>query len=182
MANLFEKLGLVERVEDDIPVDIYSQESDYSEEDVDVEIGNVTQDNIIADVYEGNNLSDLSRSIFKVEEIINNLPNTMTKETMQAAVIGILASFNLTPETVKIDAQNRISILNAALKQVTDENEAIVSTKQEEIEEAKKLIESCQKTISDCEYMIEISTGKVETEIKRINGLVNFITTKGEQK
>ena len=178
--GLFDKLGLVERIEDDIPeVDI----EDYAEEnEIDVETSNVTQDNFVTDVYASNNLSDLSESIFKVEEISNNLPNTMTKETKQGAVIGILASFNLTPEVVKIDAENRVTFLNAALKQITNENEEIISAKQEEIEEAKRLIENCQKTIAECEHMVETSTDKVEIEIKRINGLVDFITVKGEQK
>lgn len=178
--GLFEKLGLVERIEDDIPMP--EDVEDYIEEEIDVETNNVTQENFVSDVYESNNLSDLSESIFKVEEISNNLPNTMTKETKQGAIVGILASFNLTSEAVRADAEKRILVLNTALRQVINESEKFISERQEEIEEAKRLIENCQKVIADCEHMINVSTNKVEAEIKRINGLVEFITLKGEQK
>ena len=118
--NFLEKMGLVERVQ---PKPLGTIDEDYLESleqteeqiDVEVETENITEDNFISDIYNNNDLSDLSKSIFKVEEISMNLPDTMPKETKQASVIGILSSFQLTPESVKTDADERIVILNAAL-------------------------------------------------------------------
>lgn len=187
--SFLEKMGLVERVQ---PKPLGTIDEDYLESleqteeqiDVEVETENVTEDNFISDIYNNNDLSDLSKSIFKVEEISMNLPDTMPKETKQASVIGILSSFQLTPESVKTDADERIVILNAALGKIESENNELISAKQEEIENAKRLIEECQKTIAICEHSIESSTEKVMKEVKRINALKDFVTieslTEGE--
>ena len=187
--NFLEKMGLVERVQ---PKPLGTIDEDYLESleqteeqiDVEVETENITEDNFISDIYNNNDLSDLSKSIFKVEEISMNLPDTMPKETKQASVIGILSSFQLTPESVKTDADERIVILNAALGKIESENNELISAKQEEIENAKRLIEECQKTIAICEHSIESSTEKVMKEVKRINALKDFVTieslTEGE--
>lgn len=178
--SFLEKMGLVERVQPNIIEtgvidDAYYPDGEL-EEQPEIETENLTEDNFVSDVYNNNDLSDLSKSIFKVEEISMNLPDTMPKETKQVSVIGILASFQLTPENVKIDAEKRVAILNAALGKITDENNEFISTKQAEIEEAKRMIEECQKTIAECEHLIESSTEKVMKEIKRINSLKDFVT------
>lgn len=188
MARGFlEKIGLVERVETE-PVGIVLDENYCPEEqteEIEVETDNVSEDNFVADVYANNDLSDLSKSIFKVEEIKHNLPTTMPNDTMRASVIGILASFQLTSEDVKADAEKRKIILEAALKQITDENEALIAIKQQEIEEAKKLIEDYQKVIAGCEQLVKTATDNVEVELNRIQKLADFVTVEpveGESK
>ena len=185
MAKGFlERMGLVEKVENEVKVDV----TEYSEEpveEIEVETDNVSEDNFVADVYTSNGLSDLSKSIFKVEEIKHNLPATMPTDTMKASVIGILASFQLTSEDVKTDAEKRKVILEAALKQVADENAALIAIKQQEIEEAKKLIEDYQKVIAGCEQLIKTATDNVRTELIRIQELADFVTVEpveGENK
>ena len=67
---------------------------DYSEKVSTFE--SVTPDaNFINDVYNKAGLSDLSRSIFKVEEISATLPNTLPEDTLRQSIIGVLSSFNL---------------------------------------------------------------------------------------
>ena len=182
MAKGFlERMGLVERVEDEIEVKVDMAEySEEPEEEIEVETDNVSEDNFVTDVYTSNGLSDLSKSIFKVEEISKNLPATMPTDTMKASVIGILASFQLTAEDVIADGQKRQEIINAALRKISEENEALISIKQAEIEEAKKLIEECEKTIAACKQLMKVTEDKVEAESIRIQRLVDFVTVEPE--
>lgn len=176
MANIFERMGLVEKVQPDLPSAEYD-EVDYAveEELPEVNTDGVSQENLIEDIYAANGLTDTSRSIFKAEELSNNLPATMPTETKQASVIGILGSFGLTSKELLEDAKKRTDILQAAIAQITEENTDIITAKKQEIEEAKKLIEVCEKTIIDHEKIIADSTEHVEAEVKRITALNEFL-------
>ena len=107
------------------PVETY--DADYMTEDynIDVNTENVSQENLIADIYSENDLSDLSKSIFKVEELINSLPKEMPDATKKATVLSILASFGLTIDEVLADAKDRNAVIKSALGDIVNENEII---------------------------------------------------------
>ncbi len=176
MANIFEKMGLIEKTKPDTP-SIEYDDIDYAveEELPEVNTDGVSQENLVADIYAANGLTDTSRSIFKAEELSNNLPSTMPTETKQASVIGILSSFGLTAEELLVDAKRRTDILQAAVAQITEDNTAIIDAKKQEIEEAKKLIETCEKTIIEHDQIIAGSTELIENEVKRIAALNEFL-------
>ena len=69
----------------------------YSDEvlDASVNTDGVTQDGFVQDVYEKNELADLSRSIFKVEQVMNSLPKEMATAVKKSTVHTILTSFDL---------------------------------------------------------------------------------------
>ena len=152
-------------------------EEDYMGEEYDVEVNtdNVTQENLIADIYSENNLSDLSKSIFKVEELINSLPKEMPDATKRATVLSILASFGLTVEEVLADAEIRSSVIQSALDSIIEENEDVIDSNNTAIEQKKLEIQNLEKDNSDRTLVIKNTDDKVEAEIKRINGLVKFI-------
>ena len=52
------------------------------EEEQDIEVNfDVGTENIIEDIYEKNELSDRGKSIYKIEDLINSLPEEMVTET-----------------------------------------------------------------------------------------------------
>lgn len=171
--GILERMGFVERTEPDI---MPSYEPTYEEEEcTEVNIENVSQANLIADIYNANELGDENNSIFKVEQISGTLPSTMTTEAKKASVIGTLGVFGLTVDALLTDATDRITILTAAKSQIDNENAEIISNKKNEIEEAKRLIEECEKTIAEHEKIIADSTNAISAEIKRISELSMFI-------
>ena len=177
--GFLEKMGLIERAEEEtIDYDL-TQYEEMEEELPEVNVEGVTQgdlrENLIAEIYNANELFDMSNSIFKVEEISKSLPATMTTEAKKASVIGILSSFNLTVEGLVEDASKRIDTLRAVSVQVNDNNMEIINAKKQEIEDAKKLIEKCEKTIAEHEQVIATSTDLIEDEVKRIAGLKEFL-------
>lgn len=143
--------------------------------DVDVNTDNVTQENLISDIYNQNDLSDLSKSIFKVEELINSLPKEMPNETKKATVLSILSSFGLTVDEVIADGEDRTLIIKSALSSITDENNDVIDSNNASIEQKKLEIQDLEKDNSERAIVIKNAEDKVESELKRIDDLIKFI-------
>ena len=173
--GFLEKIGLVERVQEPEPeYDFDETEELYEEELEEVNIEGVTQENLIADIYSANELSDEASSIFKVEQLCSTLPN-MATDTKKVSVLGMLGVFGLTAEQLVQDATERMNVLASAKVQINNENIDIINIKKQEIEEARKLIENCEKTIAEHELTISESTYAINQEIKRISELNVFL-------
>ena len=121
----------------------------YLEEEVDVNTESVSQDNLIEDIYNQNELSDLSKSIF--------------------------SSFGLTLDEVIEDGENRKTIINAALSSIASDNESVITENNVNIEQKKREIQELEKDNSDRMTIIKNTEDKIEVELKRISDLITFI-------
>ena len=66
--NIFERMGLVEKVEDDYEPPYEEDQNFEAEEELpEVNTEGVSQDNLVADIYTANDLTDMDKSIFKDE-------------------------------------------------------------------------------------------------------------------
>lgn len=171
--SLFEKLGLIERVEEEPVYEEVALEA--IEPEIDANVEGVSNDNLVSDIYNANSLSDVSRSIFKVEELINSLPKEMATKTKRDTVLAILTSFGLNSEIVTEDGTNRVELLGAALKEMTDTYSEEIARCQEEVENRKKEIEELQKYIAVTENTSKLCNEKITEETNRINELINFV-------
>lgn len=164
----------VEEVDEEPKV---TYDDSYIDEDVDVDVNtdNVTQENLIIDIYNQNDLSDLSKSIFKIEDVINSLPKEMPNETKKGTVLSVLSTFGLTVDEVIADGENRSAIIKSALSSITDENNDVINSNNVSIEQKKLEIQDLEKDNSDRAIVIKNAEEKVETEIKRIDDLIKFI-------
>lgn len=164
----------VERVPEE---ESYVAEIDYDVEDtaVPVELDEVHTDTLIDDIYSQNELSDKSKSIFKIEELINSLPKEMVTDTKRASVLATLGVFGLTATDVTIDGEQRVDVLNSVLSKILNDGENIVIDKQAEIENHKKEIARLEKEIADQQSEMKTSENNINAEVDRINGLIKFI-------
>ncbi len=155
----------------------YEVGTDYSVEDstVPVELDEVHTDTLIDDIYAQNELSDKSKSIFKIEELINSLPKEMVTETKRGSVLATLGVFGLTVTDVTLDGEQRMDVLNSVLAKILDDGNANVTDKETEIENHKKEIARLEKEISDQQSEMKISENNINTEVGRISGLIKFI-------
>ena len=153
---------------------ILTDEELYLEE-VEVNTELVSQDNLIEDIYNQNALSDLSKSIFKVEQTINSLPKEMPNDTMKATVLTILSNFGLTVDEIVEDGYSRQTIIRSALNAIVEENESAILTNKTIIEQKKLEIQELEKDNANRESVIKNTEDKVELELKRISDLVTFI-------
>lgn len=176
--NVFEKIGLVERVAKDPEPDYINgqyEESDYEEPVAAENVDEVDKETLIADIYAKNQLTDISRSIFKAEDVSKSLPMEMATDTKRGAVLGILSSFNLTATDVTTDGENRLKVLESVQTQIQMNNSAAIGERRDRIEDLKSQIEVLNKEISDLEHETEVSDDVIDTEVKRIRGLIDFI-------
>lgn len=144
-------------------------------ENVDVELDNVNIDTLLEDIYAQNELFDKTKSIFKVEELINSLPKEMVTETKKTSVLATLGVFGLTVTDVTLDGESRIGVLNGVLSKIVGDGKDMVTSKETEIEEYKKEIARLEKEISEQQTEMKISEETINAEINRIVGLVKFI-------
>jgi hypothetical protein len=171
--GFLQKMGLVEEV----PTDkfVVSIEYDEVEDLADAELDVVNTDTLISDIYAQNNLADKSRSIFKVEELIESLPNEMTTETKRNSVLAILESFNLTATDMVAEGEERARVLSSIKAQIDAESEAAVTEKEAEIEELKKSIESLTIEIAEEKEKRRVSDETITIEVNKVETLVKFI-------
>ena len=164
----------VEKVPDEVD---YDDVTDYAAEDteVPVELDEVRTDTLIDDVYVQNDLSDKSKSIFKIEELINSLPKEMVTETKRGSVLATLGVFGLTVTDVTLDGEQRVEVLNSVLSKILSDGENTVVDKESEIEDHKKEIARLEKEIADQQSEMKISENNINTEVGRITSLIKFI-------
>ena len=167
------KRFLIEEIPEDVPE--FDEELYMEEETVEVNTNSVSQDNLVSDIYNQNNLSDLSKSIFKVEELVNSLPKEMPNDTKKATVLSILTSFGLTVDEVVADGTSRKTMLNAALNEIATENKDVVSNNNRDIELKKQEIQELEKDNASRETVIKNTENKIEIETKRISDLIAFV-------
>ena len=156
--------------------EMYETESSYvEEENVEVELDSVNTETLITDIYAQNELFDKTKSIFKVEELINSLPKEMVTETKKASVLATLGVFGLTVTDVTLDGENRIDVLSGVLTKILGEGNDTVTSKEVEIEEHKKEIARLENEISDQKTEMKVSEDTINAEISRITSLVKFV-------
>ena len=135
----------------------------------------VKPDTLVSDVYTQNDLYDQSKSIFKVEDLMNSLPKEMVTETKRISVLSALGVFGLTSEEVVNDANKRVEILNAALDKITLEKSATIGTYKDSIESYKQEIANLERNIAREQEELKSSTESIVAETTRINKLISFV-------
>lgn len=172
--GFLERMGLVEEV----PTENAEYNVDYDvdyEDAVDAELSQVNTDTLIEDVYSENNLSDKSKSIFKVEELIASLPKEMPTEAKKNTVSSALAVFGMTSVEVTEDGEKRMATLSTILNQIETNATDEINYKEGSIEEHKKEISRLEKEISDKQDEVKKSKETINTEIDKIDKLIKFI-------
>lgn len=178
--SFLERMGLVERVEDNPSPynDHYEECPDImtdEQETINVSTVQNATETLVSDIYANNNLSDMSRSIFKVEEINKSLPATMSTDTKREAVTGILASFDLAITDILSDASARSDAIKTTSEAMMAEYCETIKSLRDKIEDMREQIEACEAEIAANQdkyaFVCEVSN----EEIERIDALVDFL-------
>lgn len=144
-------------------------------EEIPVKLDGVNMNTLIEDIYTQNELLDKTKSIFKVEELINSLPKEMVTETKRGSVLTTLGVFGLTVTDVEGDGERRVEVLNRVLSKILTEENATIFEKEDEIENHKREIARLEKEITEMQDEMKSSETSINAEIGRITGLIKFI-------
>jgi hypothetical protein len=173
--SLFEKIGLVKSEGDDFNPDSYQSPTP---EPVDMlpEDTKVSDLESVSNIYEKGGLGDLSKSIYKVEEIRKALPTNLPKESMKVSVLGLMPLSGLDQTAVIEDANKRLVLLGEAFARCSSETENIVYNNENNIAELENTINELKKEISDRKLYQDNFKSMVEGEATKINNTVKFLT------
>jgi hypothetical protein len=139
---------------------------------VTIDVGTVIN---IEDTYQENQLADKTKSIFKIQEVKNVLPENLPTEALKQSVQGVLGVSGLNVEDLLTDADTRITILDAALQKITDETNIIVSNSEESIEKLEEKINILKEAINNRKKLQEDSEAIVNTEKQNIQSIIDFL-------
>lgn len=140
--------------------------------DVTVDTSDVVDINTI---YTDNNIDNFERSIFKIEQLKSVFPQNMTKEAKKESVLGVLNVTGLPIEEIINDAENRKLILSSVGNSFKEKTESILNESYSEIQQLETRIEELRGIISNREKCQEDQDRLIETEINKIDDIVNFI-------
>ena len=167
-----EKIGLVERNEEDVPVaevmDVMPEVTVTAE----AEIKSTT--NIVEEIYSQNDLNDRSNSIYTVQALIDTLPKEMTTAKMQSTVSGILAVSGKNISDLVADATYRKNVLISVAQNIETNKTAEIEMAKADIETLKSAIEAATIKIKEAEDIVSATKESVNEEVKVIDGLVEF--------
>lgn len=178
-----EKMGLVESKEQGIDSFLENYESETISNDfTSAEVESVATFDLgdedfllVEEVYEKSNLSDLTKSIFKVDEFSKVLPDSLPTDAKRQSVIGILSASNLQVYTLVEDAEQRIEALNA-VKSTTNKNTAdIIAANEIKINELLEQIDNLKHENNDRKNSQEKQDEILVEEINRIEEIKKFI-------
>ena len=171
--SFLKKLGLVEEEIPEVPTQAADVEAtDVQSCEVDAEIDST--ENIVADIYAQNNMSDTSNSIYTVRAYMDKLPSEMTTVKKQQTVAGILEVSGMSVDVLLADAAKRTETLTAARDSVVAEREAEIAAANADIEALKSAIEAAQAKIKHAEDVMASTRNHVYNELCAIENLVKF--------
>lgn len=186
--SFLEKMGLVEKEEFDQEeviesLQMQSQEIDEQVSQVQipqVDIGFSEDENFLTveEVYEKVDLSDLDKSIFKVEEFGKHLPDDLPSEVKRQSVIGILTASGLRLEELFEDAERRINALKAVSAATSEKSATDISEKEQETASLLNQIDILKQEIIDRKSAQEKQNQLIEEELSEIGKILEFISSK----
>lgn len=127
------------------------------------------------DIYMAADLTNMSKSIFKVDEIKKVLPSSMTEETKKQSVIGMMQVSGITVEEVVNDANLRTDALLATLEESSCETSNIIADGEARIAQYQEEIKALKESIEQRKKLQEEQNKIINSELEKINSIKEFI-------
>lgn len=154
-------------------------DSNYGEDIQTQSITNIEVDtsniSTIEDIYKAGDIEDLSKSIYKIEEIKSVLPNTLPTATKKESVIGMMKVSNITLDEILDDADYRKNALEDVLIKFTDDTTKIIEESSNEIKELEERINELKESINARKLEQEQQSKIIKDEITKINSIIEFM-------
>lgn len=191
--NIFEKLGLVEPVEEEVvdfselddfiptPVELEEEQVQKIEEKLDVLIESYERDKLmtVEDVYRKANLNrDIKETVFMVDVLMKALPENLPSDIKRESVSNIMKAAEMKVEDLLNDAYQRIDALNNVLEQTVQVTEQVNAKNEGTIRELEKRIDELRRDIQGRLKFQESQNSALEYEIQKVINIVEFIKGK----
>lgn len=191
--NIFEKLGLVEPVEEEnvdfsdldnfVPEPLVDEQvpEQKIEDKLDVLIESYERDKLmtVEDVYRKASLkSNVRETIFMVDVLMKALPENLPSDIKRESVSNIMKASDMKVEELLNDAYKRIDALNSVLEQTVQVTEQVNAKNEGTIRELEKRIDDLRGDIQNRLKFQENQNSALEYEIQKVINIVEFIKSK----
>lgn len=189
--NIFEKLGLVEPVEEEavdfselddfVPSPVEDEQVQKIEEKLDVLIESYERDKLmtVEDVYRKANLNkNVRETVFMVDVLMKALPENLPSDIKRESVSNIMKASDMKIEELLNDAYQRIDALNNVLEQTVQVTEQVNAKNEATIRELEKRIDELRRDIQSRLKFQENQNSALEYEIQKVINIVEFIKGK----
>lgn len=143
-------------------------------EPVDIQTEDVSS---IEEIYKASEMDDVSKSIYRVDEIRSVLPNSLASSTKKESVLGMMQVSGISVEEVIQDAENRKAVLDSVLQSFTESTVKTIEKNTEEIQELEDRINALKEEINNRKLSQEKQEEIINQEIEKIKSIIDFITT-----
>lgn len=144
-------------------------------EDLNIENSQLEGLSSVEDIYTIANMTDKSKSIYKVEEIKNILPNTLSNAAKKESVLGMLQVSNITIDDVQEDSNLRKSALNTVKDKFTQETILMIENSTKEITELELRVNELKEAINSRTLLQEKQEELIDNETAKIDSILNFM-------
>lgn len=144
-------------------------------EDLNIENSQLEGLSSVEDIYTIANMADKSKSIYKVEEIKNILPNTLSNAAKKESVLGMLQVSNITVDDVQEDSNLRKSALNTVKDKFTQETILMIENSTKEITELELRVNKLKEAINSRTLLQEKQEELIDNETAKIDSILNFM-------
>jgi len=194
--SIFEKLGLVEKgdsasealnlsktlgLNDEIPFTTNNSKEIESDTTIPVETPNSENLVTIDEIYNSNNMADLTRSIYKVDEISKVLPETLSTSSKRESTIGMLKVSNINIKDALTDGLTRITVLKSVNDQILKEDKTNIEDAKTRIDELQNSIDSLKDKINNISKKSEDQVALIKTEEDKIDAIIDFLKPKEDK-
>lgn len=133
------------------------------------------------DIYEKFKLSFTGSSIFKIEELDKNLPDTLPEDTRRQSIVGILQVTGLMLDNLILDAEDRIFALDSVQKEVSKTTEGTIKENDDQIIELTAKIDELKEQNISRRKLREDQEKIINEELDRISKILDFVTPHNHQ-
>ena len=175
--NFFEKIGLVESV----PTQPEEEPNLNCAFDVAPPVEpaavspDVTPNDIVAQIYQANDATDTSTSVYKVNELLATLPPETPEKTSKTIIVNLLGTLGISIQSIQDDSDRRKALLsdtfNATMQDYENKRTALL----EEIKDYEAKIQANKEAIQQLVQNGDMLSTAVQDEIAKINSTLAFI-------
>lgn len=173
--GFLEKMGLIERTTVESPPEEDYAESYDAPAEPEASLNEVNTDSLISDIYAENGIIEKSKSIYKIQDVINSLPKEMPTDAKRTTVISLLGNFGLTVTEVTGDGEKRLAILRKIQNDINTESNELIEDYEAQIEDLKGEITHKEKLIAEEKDKKSKCNMKIDEELDIIQKLITFI-------
>lgn len=154
----------------------------YSDAEVSSIDVSTSGDELIVKLYNENGISDTSRSIYRVEDFLAALPETLPEDIRRSTCVNVLKASGFDPSELEDDGNIRSKVLASGKQKLISNNSQRVDSLTADISDLEKQIQDKRTEILSIQQANESITSTIDEETSKIEKLMKIIRINKEGK